>query len=52
MLAKITGAIATGKIKVSPISQVGKVTQILGFMFDQGPKGKGPKDEVVLEPKR
>ncbi|GAG48623.1 unnamed protein product, partial [marine sediment metagenome] len=48
----ITGAIATGKIKVDPLSQVGKVTTVLGFMFDQGPKEKGPKDEVVLEPKR
>ena len=45
MLAKLTGAIATGKIKVSPLSQVGKVTQVLGFMFDQGPKEKGPKDK-------
>ncbi len=45
MLAKITGAIATGKIEVSPISQVGKVTQVLGFMFDQGPKEKGPRDD-------
>ena len=45
MLAKITGAIATGKIEVSPLSQAGKVTQILGFMFEQGPKEKGPKDK-------
>jgi len=45
MIAKITGAIATGKIKVSPLSQVGKVTKVLGFMFEQGPKEKGPRDE-------
>ncbi|MCK5283608.1 MAG: hypothetical protein KAK00_09470 [Nanoarchaeota archaeon] len=45
ILAKITGAITTGKIKVSPVSQIGKVTKVLGFMFDQGPKDKGPRDD-------
>ncbi len=45
IIAKITGAITTGKIEVSPISQVGKVTKVLTFMFDHGPKDKGPKEK-------
>ena len=49
ILAKITGAITTGKIKVSPLSEAGKVTQVLKFMFEQGPKEKGPKDDEFTE---
>lgn len=45
IITKITVAIATGKIEVKPLSAIGKVTQVLEFMFEQGPEKGGQRDD-------